>query len=145
MTTTVDDIAVELGRPTPSTTDIAFSQWNKWIDRTRSMIKHRLGDLSDLDQHVLDDVVTQTVAEYVKRPDEATQVDTQIDDARVSRRYEKSAGRLVIRDEWWELLVPGSTKTGAFTVLSYGEPDYLWVLSDTELLLGPVTRVSGSE
>ena len=55
----------------------------------------------------------------VRRPDDATQVAISADDGSVSRTYRSSAGRVEIRDEWWELLSP-SVETGAFSIRPYG-------------------------
>ena len=115
MAVTTDDVAVELGRPAGSYDSVESAQWQKWIGDARFLIGARLGDLSALDQTALDYVVILAVAAHVRRPDESTQVDISVDDARVSRRYATGKGRVVILDEWWELLSP-STSSGAFSV-----------------------------
>lgn len=114
MTVTPNDVAVALGRPSP--VGPAVGQWQFWIDSARLLIKARLGDLTLLDQAVLDYVVTEAVAAQVRKPDDATQVDVAVDDARVSRRYSSGTGRVSILDEWWDLLSPEVDSSGAFTV-----------------------------
>jgi len=110
------DIAVELGRPTPDDGSIEALQWAKWIADAQFLIRSRLGDLDALDQTALDYVVTLAVAAHVRRPDDSTQVDVAVDDARVSRRYASGKGRVVILDEWWDLLSPAGSNAGAFAI-----------------------------
>jgi hypothetical protein len=87
------------------------------------LIRDRLGDLEALNQETLDDVVTLAVAEFVKRPDDATQVEVAIDDGRVSKRYSSGKGKIEILDEWWSRLDPGLDASGAFSVRPHFEPD----------------------
>lgn len=87
-----------------------------WIANAMLQIKVRLGSLEGLDPDVVDEVVRLAVAEKVKRPDSATQVDVAVDDARVSRRYESSTGRVTILPEWWLWLSPSSGKGKAFVI-----------------------------
>jgi hypothetical protein len=119
-----DDIAVELGRPAPTAEEA--TQWQRWIDEALYLIGKRLGDVSLLDQADVDYVVLHAVVEHARQPDNATQVDVAVDDARVSRRYTTSRGRISILDEWWALLDPDLTTTssGGSTQM-YGEPDDL--------------------
>ena len=75
-----------------------------WIGQARTIISRGPDgrspmDLDSLDQQVLDMVVTEAVADRVKHPDDATQVDVSVDDGRVSRRYESGSGQIRIRDE----------------------------------------------
>jgi hypothetical protein len=117
---TPTDIAVELGRTPSQATDV---QWGSWIDQARFLIRSRLGDLSALDQEALDYVTLQAVVRQVRNPEDATQVDVQIDDGRVSKRYSSATGRVSILDEWWALLAPTGANGGAFTITPYSEPD----------------------
>jgi hypothetical protein len=121
---TPSDIAVELGRsaPTPAETE----QWSRWIDEARYLIGKRLGNIALLDPADVDYVVLHAVAEHVRQPDSATQVDVAVDDARVSRRYTTGQGRITILDEWWALLDPDlTTASGVGSTQMYGEPDTL--------------------
>lgn len=119
---TPDDIAVELGRPAPDT--VQAEQWKRWIDEALYLIRKRLGDVSLLDQADVDYVVLHAVAEHVRQPDNATQVDVAVDDARVSRRYASGQGRVTITDAWWALLDPDlTTASGVGSTQMFGEPD----------------------
>lgn len=111
-----DDIAVALGRATPEVGTSDDAQWNMWIADALMLIEARLGDLSALDQTKLDYVVREAVVAQVRRPDDATAVDIAVDDGRVSRTYRSSAGRVTIRDEWWDLLSPDNTGGNAFSI-----------------------------
>lgn len=117
------DIAIELGRPSPSTDQA--EQWQRWIDETRYLIGKRLGDITLLDEADVNYVVLHAVAEHAQQPDNATQVDVAVDDASVSRRYTSGNGRVTIRDEWWHLLDPDLTISGVGSTQMYGEPDSL--------------------
>lgn len=124
MMVTPEDIAVEIGRPTPATTDATYEQWQRWINDALFLIQYRLGDPALLDQEALDYVVRQAVAAHVRRPDDATQITTSIDDASTSRTYRSGSGRVEILPEWWALLSPGTGSggpVGSFQL--YGEPD----------------------
>lgn len=116
MAVTSDNIATELGRPAPAIGGLEDRQWVSWIARARKQIAERLGDLEALDQETLDDVVILAVAEHVRRPDDATQVEVAVDDGRVSRRYSSGNGQITIRDEWWNRLSPGSVRRTATTI-----------------------------
>jgi len=109
MTVTPEDIAVELGRPTPLSAAVQ-AQWQSWINAALLLLRvgdgdhDGFGNLSGLDQDVVDYVVTQAVVGMARRPDDATTVDIQIDDGRMSRSYSTGQGRVFIRDEWWAML-----------------------------------------
>lgn len=119
MAVTPQNIAVALGRTTPAPDSAEFAQWSMWIGDARMLIAAKLGDLDDLDQDALDYVVREAVAAQVRRPDDATQVAVSVDDGQVSRTYRTGAGRVTIRDEWWELLSPNSASRGAFSITPY--------------------------
>lgn len=116
MSVTPDDIAVELGRTAPAAGSVEYAQWDRWIDDALLLIEARLGDPAGLDQTRLDYVVRQAVAMHVRRPDDATQVSVSVDDGSTSRMYRSSKGRVVILDEWWDLLGTDN-KAGAFSVI----------------------------
>lgn len=124
---TPDDVAVVLGRTPPVNGSAEFAQWSLWITDALMLVEARLGDLAALNQTRLDYVVREAVAAMVRRPDDALQVDVAVDDGRVSRRYQTSAGRVTIQDEWWQLLAPDAG-TGAFSVTPAFVPDLVAVL-----------------
>jgi hypothetical protein len=126
MAVTPDVIAVALGRPLPATDSVSWQQWSMWIDDALFLIGRRLGDPTLLDQGALDYVVREAVKAMVLRPDDATQVDIAVDDARVSKRYTSGSGRVTILNEWWDLLSPASATSGAFSVRPYGAPDVVF-------------------
>jgi hypothetical protein len=143
MAVTPDMIAVALGRTAPDSGSVEFEQWSMWIADALMLIEARLGDPALLDQAKLDYVVREAVAAHVRNPDSATQVTVSVDDASSSRQYRTSYGRIVILDEWWNLLAPATLTGRAFEVDTmpstamtgtYGV-DYVWV-STTET--GPV-------
>lgn len=115
MTVAIEDICVALGRTASDSVEI--SQWNMWIDDAHMLIRARLGDLTLLDQQVLDYVVREAVVAQIKRPDDATNVAVTLDDGSVSRTYKTSAGRVTIRDEWWGLLSPNGPSRQAFSIV----------------------------
>lgn len=118
-----DDVATELGRPTP--TGVVAAQWQSWIGQATYLIrKHYGARYSSLAAEDVDYVVLQAVVAHVRRPDDAIQVDVAGDDGRVSRRYTSGYGSVRIRDEWWALLDASTTTTGgAFTVRPSGAAD----------------------
>lgn len=106
MTVAVADVAVELGRPTP--TSPVLEQWQSWIDRAYRLIEARLGTAAyaALDPAILDDVVLMAVVEHVRgwRESSASRYTVSVDDASTTRQYEKSSGLLEIPDDLWPLL-----------------------------------------
>jgi hypothetical protein len=116
---TPDIVAVALGRTAPESPE--FEQWDMWIADALMLIEARLGDPALLDETKLDYVVREAVVAQVRRPDDATEIDVRVDDAGVSRKYRSGAGRVTIRDEWWDLLSPTNSTSGAFSIsIGYG-------------------------
>ena len=111
-----NDVQTTLGR---IFTDLQRSQAEAWILQAETIIGARAvregTTLNALDQGILAMVVTEAVAARVKRPDDATQVQVQIDDASSTRRYESSTGQIEILDIWWNLLFPGEIQA-AFSI-----------------------------
>lgn len=128
MTVTPTTIAVALGRTAPASGTAEFEQWEMWISDALMLISARLvgegtnqvATLDDLDQTKLDYVVREAVVAQVRRPDDATRVDVSVDDGRVGKEYRSSSGRVTIRDEWWDLLSPTDSATGAFSIRPVG-------------------------
>lgn len=124
MAVTPTTIAVALGRTAPTDGTPEHEQWEMWISDALMLIGARLvGDgtgqvesLDDLDQAKLDYVVREAVVAQVRRPDDATQVDVRVDDGAVGKTYRTGSGRVTIRDEWWDLLSPTDSTSGAFSI-----------------------------
>lgn len=124
MAVTPDVIAVALGRTAPTAGSPEFAQWDMWIADARMLIAARLvgtgtgqvADLDALDQAALDYVVREAVVAQVRRPDDATSVDVRVDDGSVAKTYRTGSGRVTIRDEWWDLLSPSASASGAFSI-----------------------------
>lgn len=114
------DVEVSLGR-TLSTNEVA--QAELWISDALTIIGVRLGDVSLLDQTVLDYVVREAVVLRIRRPDPATQIQVTVDDATTSRTYESSTGQVTILDEWWAMLSPTADSGAGFSTRPGFEPD----------------------
>ncbi len=126
MAVTPTDVATTLGASCPD--PLPIEQWDMWIGDALLRITiwaAKNGYTGSLDEAVVDYVVREAVAARAVRPDAATQVEVAVDDGRVVRRYEPSAGQVSILPEWWDLLTPADSTTGggAFTVTPYFEPD----------------------
>lgn len=129
MSVTPDTIAIALGRTAPSDGSPEYAQWEMWISDALMLITARLvgtrtgqvGSLDDLNQDTLEYVVREAVVAQVRRPDDATQVEVRVDDGAVGKTYRTGSGRVTIRDEWWDLLVPSDSTSGAFSIsIGYG-------------------------
>lgn len=117
LTTTVTPaiIATAIGRVAPDNPSVTYSQWTMWIADALMLIQARFDAITTtpaptVAQAKLDYVIREAVVSHVRRPDDATQVSTSIDDGSVSKSYKSGAGRVIIRDEWWALL--GLVDTG---------------------------------
>lgn len=122
-----EDITTALGRPTPATA-AQVNQWNFWIDAAYRAIQRRaerLGvDYAGLNEQDRDYVVTVAVAAQVRRPDDATTVEVQIDDANTRRTYSSSTGRISIADDLWEMLgLEDPSESGSFSISPSYTPD----------------------
>lgn len=122
MTTSVEQIAVELGRSTPAVNSVQFEQWSQWVADAETIIANRLGPVAALDAATVDLVTRLAVAEHARNPEGVDTYDVSVDDARTSKRYRHSSGRIVIRDEWWSWLSPDSGGS-VFSVRMDGERD----------------------
>lgn len=120
MTVDTEIIATALGRAFDSIAETEDAQWSMWIDDALMLIEARLGDPAELDQARLDYVVREAVVAHIKNPDNATQVSQTLGDASESKTYRTSKGRVVILDEWWNLLSPEDGQAGAFVIDTFG-------------------------
>lgn len=123
MAVTVENIAVALGRPTP--TGEQSAQWTYWIGQALRIIHARsvrLGvDPDSLDEETLDSVVVRAVVAMVRNPDDATQVSVSVDDGNMARTYRSSDGEVSIKDRWWdELGLLEASGTEAFSIFTAG-------------------------
>jgi hypothetical protein len=118
ITIPIEDMALEVGR---LLSELEQQQAARWADWTLTIIENRLGDLTALNQDTLRMVVTEVVADRIKRPEKETQTSVTIDNGTVNRTYSPGGGRITITDDQWRLLSPA--KTGrAFTIApSLGE------------------------
>lgn len=115
-----EDIAIALGRTTPEAGSLEFAQWEMWVNDAVMLITARLGDPNVLEGDKVRYVVREAVVAHIRKPDDATQVEIAVDDARSSRTYRTSKGRVTIIDEWWDLLKPSDTTGGAFSIRPSG-------------------------
>lgn len=121
-TVTPDDIAVALGRTAPAVDSTEYAQWSMWITDAEMLIEVRRLEVDDtltLDAAKVDYVVREAVVAQVRRPDDATQVSTSVDDASIQKTYKSSRGRVSILDEWWALLGLSAARSGAFSFSPY--------------------------
>ncbi|WP_341945656.1 hypothetical protein [Microbacterium sp. LWH11-1.2] len=119
MAVTPATIAVALGVPAPDSGSTQEQQWGMWIDDATMLIELRAEQVGveydSIDEVKVDYVVRQAVVSHVQKPDDATQVTIQVDDAMSTKSYKSGKGRVSILDEWWALLgLSGSS--GAFSL-----------------------------
>lgn len=116
-------IAVALGRAAPEHGSVTEQQWSMWIDDALILVDARAAEVGfegALDEAKLDYVVREAVVTQARRPDDATQVTTSVDDGSVSKTYRSSRGRVEIADEWWALLGLVPASGGAFSIDTAG-------------------------
>lgn len=128
MAVTPQDVAIELGVPTPSVATGQAVQWSSWIARAVRLVERRaaaLGvDLASIPADDVDSVVVRAVAAHVRRPDDATRVEVSVDDGRTARTYRSSDGEVSIKDRWWdELGLLDAQDAEAYSVQATFEPD----------------------
>lgn len=117
MAVTPQMLAVALGQAAPEPGSIQEQQWQLWIDDASMLIGNRAEQLGgiEVDEAKFDYVVREAVVAHIKRPDDATQVTTSIDDGSSSKTYRSGKGRVNILDEWWTMLGLTDPK-GAFAI-----------------------------
>lgn len=132
MAVTPATIAVALGVAAPEPGSIQGQQWMLWIDDATMLIENRAEKfgvpIADIGEAKLDYVIREAVVAQVKKPDDATQVSTTVDDGTVSRSYQSGKGRVAIQDEWWTLLGLVDDESGAFAIdmVSHSRPHPPW-------------------
>lgn len=115
-------ITVDLRRPLTTAEAAAVAQWAEDA-QTRIRLRFGLTDLSSLDQAAVEYVIRMAVVDLLRRPDNAMEVSVRVDDGATTRRYESGTGQVHIRDEWWALLTPASTSSGAWSIRPSYVPD----------------------
>jgi hypothetical protein len=120
MAVTPSDIAARLGRPL---TSAEVQQVPIWITDAEGLIERRAARMGvAVDGEARDRIVALAVVAMARNPDDSTQVDVAVDDARVSRRYSSSAGQVAIIDAWWSELGLAE-RSSAFSTRPGFEPD----------------------
>jgi len=122
---TPDQVADRLGRVRPDVDSPTYRQAATFIAQAdRLIIDHQARlSLPDPEFTIREYVILEAVAAVVRNPDDATAVDVQIDDGRVSKRYSSSTGKVSLAD-WWGTLWPTvDGDPGGFTIRPSFEPD----------------------
>jgi len=126
---TENDVAAELGRPTP-TDPTVVAQWRRWLTRIENMIVARIPDLVDritageIQQGLVADVEASAVARKILNPEGLRQITKAIDDGSVTKLIDqsRSTGELGLTEDEWALLLP-TADSGAFSTRPGFEPD----------------------
>lgn len=116
----LDDIAVSLGRPTPTEGTLDAKQWLQLIGDAERQIRARLGDLDLLDPDNVQFVVREAVANRLRSRPMVQSVD--VDDVAV-RYFGATSMGVYVLTEWWDLLAPAA-RAGVGTFRPTYEPDY---------------------
>lgn len=119
MYATADEVAANIGRPLTPAEQVQVITWIRWAEAT---IASKMGNLAALDPDALNMVVVEAVTRRLRMPDPVTQVDVQVDDGSVSKRFASSSGLIEILPEWWAALGWAGAE-GAFSITPYGERD----------------------
>lgn len=110
---TYEDVGVALRRTISDPAEQAQIEW--WLTGLEYVIRARLGDLSDLDQDVLQYVEVEAAVAKVNRAGRAeSSVTVSVDDGSVTRRYDSPTAE-DITDSLWSLLSPVNSGT-AYTI-----------------------------
>lgn len=135
----VNDVAAELGRPTPTDQDV-LAQWGRWLTRIENIIIARIPDLNDrvsageINIDLLADIEAAAVARKVLNPEGIRQVTRAVDDGSVTKTIDqtRSSGALDLTDDEWALLLP-KADGGAFSTRPGFEPDTATTVWGTSL------------
>lgn len=122
MSVTPEEVGIEIGIPTPSAEQLI--QWQSWIEQAYYLIERRYGAGYSVPSAAdADYVVLMVVSAHARHPDGSTRTDVQVDDARISKQFTTSYGRVTL-DDWWDFLDPETVAAGgAFTIRAAGEAD----------------------
>src|SRR5699024_1645121 len=125
VTTTPEDIAVDLGRDYSTMDTIERAQLQRWISDATFLINQRVTDDMIVDADALDYVIRQAVIAMVNAPKSGVESESvQIDDGMVTTRYKGAVRRVTILPEWWAMLGITEGRGNAFTVSMV--PNGLW-------------------
>lgn len=116
---TASDVATNIGRPL---TTNETAQADLWISWAEAAIQARMGDLSALEPNTLQMVLVEAVTARLRRPEPLSQTSVTVDDATVSKTFQRSTGLIEILPQWWQAL-GWVDDPGAFDVMLAGEPD----------------------
>ena len=129
---TPEMVAIELGRPASSVTDVEEELWQRWLDRVERRIAVRFNSLgADLHEVVaigerglsaaaVAAVEVAVVARKADNPQGLTSTTVSVDDASITRRREgvEVEQSLDLTDvEWAELLGPVGRRARVFSVM----------------------------
>lgn len=116
MYATTAQIATNLGRPLSPDEEAQALLWIEWTEATIAKRK----PLIELDVATLSMVIVEAVTRRLRMPDAVSQMSVTVDDATVSRSFQRSSGLIDILPEWWSALGLAASTGGAFTVTPYG-------------------------
>ena len=117
-------LQVSLGRPLSDAEWAQSLQWGEWALRRIERRAAKLGrTAASLDPEVLEEVLTEAVTRRLRAPEPVTQLDVQVDDGSVSKRFQASSGLVEILPEWWDDLGLTDEPRGAFSIRPHGDPD----------------------
>lgn len=113
------DVAARIGRPLSSDEE---TQVPTLLEDAELLIKARHSDVGELDQAMLVLVECRAVLRVLKNPDGRRQ--TSIDDHSWTTDTALSSGELYISEDEWDMIAPAdTTKSDAFTIRPFYEPD----------------------
>lgn len=96
---------------------VAVSLWGSWVESDIERAAVSAGKtFASLNPVQVERFSVEAITYRLDHPDDATQVDVSVDDARVSRRYSSSTGQLTYLPQWWAWLGLGDDTAGAFSI-----------------------------
>lgn len=129
MTASVQDVAVQLGRPIDD--EWETRQVEAWIRAAEITIRQRYPNLDQLvsngriSQEAVNLVEAMAVARYARNPEGKTSSSTRIDDYQETVGTTNAKAAISLLEEEWEMLTPKDYgSTGAFTITPQGWSDH---------------------
>lgn len=115
VTTTPEDVAVDLGRDFAGMSSLDVAQIQRWIDDAAFLISQAVEGTPD--PEALDYVIRQAVVAVAQAPTPGIVSESvQVDDGMLSQRFERTPRRVAILPEWWAMLGVDVGKGQAFTI-----------------------------